>query len=150
MRFRANSSTAIVLRSSRKWARELLKNCLEAGASRVEFGVEWQAVAKAGVHRRTIIDDGAGMDKDELLKFFSTLGEGGKEIGGVHDNFGVGAKIAALPWNPDGFCGDGPVECRERQGGRTQVLPERSVDVGRVFAHYAVSIIVTHGAKRLD
>src|SRR5205823_10377845 len=23
-------------------------------------------------------------------------------IGGVHDNFGVGAKIAALPWNPLG------------------------------------------------
>lgn len=86
-----------------QWAREFLKNSLEAGANRVEFGVEWQAVAKAGVYRRTIIDDGAGMGGDELLRFFSTLGEGGKKIGGVHDNFGVGAKIAALPWNPDGL-----------------------------------------------
>ena len=53
-----------------QWAREFLKNSLEAGAKRVEFGIEWQAVAKAGVYRRTIIDDGIGMDADELLKFF--------------------------------------------------------------------------------
>jgi hypothetical protein len=37
------------------------------------------------------------------LRFFSTLGEGGKKIGGVHDNFGVGAKIACLPWNSEGM-----------------------------------------------
>ena len=43
------------------------------------------------------------MEPNELLSFFSTLGLGNKTIGGVHDNFGVGAKIAALPWNPDGM-----------------------------------------------
>src|SRR5262245_34374138 len=85
-----------------QWAREFLKNSLEANASRVEFGIEWQAVEKFGVYRRTIIDDGEGMDRDELLKFFSILGEGAKKIGGIHDNFGVGAKIASLPWNPEG------------------------------------------------
>src|SRR5438552_18431158 len=86
-----------------QWAREFLKNSLEAGATRVEFGIEWQAVEKLGVYRRTVIDNGSGMDQGELLKFFSTLGEGGKKIGGIHDNFGVGAKIAALPWNPLGL-----------------------------------------------
>lgn len=85
-----------------QWAREFLKNSLEAGATKVKFGIEWQAVKKYGVYRRTIIDNGSGMSKDELLKFFSTLGEGAKKIGGVHDNFGVGAKIASLPWNPEG------------------------------------------------
>lgn len=85
-----------------QWAREFLKNSLEAGATRVEFGIEWQAVSLLGRYRRTIVDDGCGMDREELRKFFSTLGAGAKEIGGVHDNFGVGAKIAALPWNPDG------------------------------------------------
>jgi hypothetical protein len=85
-----------------QWAREFLKNSLEAGATQVEFGIEWQAVEKHGVYRRTIIDNGEGMGRDDLLKFFSTLGEGAKKIGGVHDNFGVGAKIAALPWNPSG------------------------------------------------
>jgi len=85
-----------------QWAREFLKNSLEAGASRVEFGIEWQAVEKLGVYRRTIIDDASGMSRDELLRFFSTLGEGAGKIGGIHDNFGVGAKIASLPWNPKG------------------------------------------------
>ena len=85
-----------------QWAREFLKNAEEAGATKVEFGIEWQAVEKHGTYRRTIVDNGIGMTRDELLKFFSTLGEGAKRIGGIHDNFGVGAKIASLPWNPDG------------------------------------------------
>lgn len=49
-----------------------------------------------------MVDNGCGMTAEELLKFFSTLGEGAKKMGGVHDNFGVGAKIASLPWNPEG------------------------------------------------
>jgi len=77
-----------------QWAREFLKNSLEAGATRIEFGIEWQDVKRAGVYRRTVIDNGYGMDSQELLRFFSTLGEGRKKIGGIHDNFGVGAKIA--------------------------------------------------------
>src|SRR5215470_12666213 len=85
-----------------QWAREFLKNSIEARATKVEFGIEWQAVEKLGVYRRTIADNGSGMSKEELLRFFSTLGEGARRIGGVHDNFGVGAKIASLPWNPDG------------------------------------------------
>jgi hypothetical protein len=87
---------------SYQWAREFLKNSIEAQAQKVEFGIEWQAVEKKGIYRRTILDDGTGMDRDELLRFFSTLGTGAKKIGGIHDNFGVGAKIAALPWNPEG------------------------------------------------
>jgi len=86
-----------------QWAREFLKNSEEAKATRVEFGIEWQAAEKDGLFRRTIVDNGAGMDRDRLREFFSTLGAGDKKIGGVHDNFGVGAKIAALPWNPDGM-----------------------------------------------
>src|SRR5688572_15122875 len=85
-----------------QWAREFLKNALEAGATRVEFGIEWQAVESLGVYRRTIADNGGGMIGEELLRYFSTLGQGAKKIGGVHDNFGVGARIAALPWNPEG------------------------------------------------
>lgn len=87
---------------SYQWAREFLKNSIEASATRVEFGIEWQAVEKKGFYRRTIIDNGLGMNRDELARFFSTLGEGAKEIGTVHQNFGVGAKIASLPWNSNG------------------------------------------------
>lgn len=85
-----------------QWARELLQNSIEAGATKVEFGIEWQAVAKLGAYRRTVIDDGAGMDAEQLRAFFSTLGAGSKNIGDIHMNFGVGAKIATLPWNPAG------------------------------------------------
>jgi len=85
-----------------QWARELLTNSIEAHATRVHFDVEWQAVKSHGVYRRMIVDNGDGMDGEELLQFFKDLGEGGKPIGGVHDNFGVGAKIALLPWNPEG------------------------------------------------
>jgi hypothetical protein len=85
-----------------QWAREFLKNSLEAEATKVVFGIEWQAVEKQGVYRRTVMDNGCGMDRDELMRFFSTLGDGAKKIGGIHENFGVGAKIASLPWNPEG------------------------------------------------
>lgn len=88
--------------SSYQWARETLTNALEAKAKRVEFGLEWQGVEKLGTYRRIIMDDGIGMDSDELLAFFSTLGLGAQKIGGLHDNFGIGAKISLLPWNPNG------------------------------------------------
>ena len=86
-----------------QWGRELLQNSIEANATRVEFGIEWQAVQKLGAYRRTVIDDGGGMDADQLRAFFSTLGAGSKTIGDIHANFGIGAKIATLPWNPSGL-----------------------------------------------
>src|SRR5262245_34095872 len=86
-----------------QWAREFLKNAIEAEAKKIEFGIEWQAVEKLNVYRRTVMDDGVGMDRKELFDFFSTLGAGARKIGGIHDNFGVGAKIAALPWNSEGL-----------------------------------------------
>ena len=69
-----------------QWAREFLKNSLEAGATKVEFGIEWQAVEKFGAYRRTVADNAVGMTKDELLLFFSTLGEGAKRIGTLKDS----------------------------------------------------------------
>lgn len=87
---------------SYQWAREFLKNSIEAGATRAEFGVAQQAFKGHEVFRRTIADNGKGMTREQLVNFFSTLGAGGKDIGGVHENFGVGAKISSLPWNPQG------------------------------------------------
>lgn len=81
-----------------QWARELLINALEAGASKVDFGV----VPYCGNACRAVYDDGEGMSRAELVAFFGTLGVGSKRIGDVHDNFGVGAKVATLPWNPNG------------------------------------------------
>jgi hypothetical protein len=86
-----------------QWVRETFLNAEEAGATRVELGIEWQAVENLGVHRRLIADDGRGMTADELVEFFNTFGGGGKPIGGAHENFGVGAKTSLLPWNRYGM-----------------------------------------------
>jgi hypothetical protein len=43
-----------------QWAREFLQNSVEARASKVEFGLEWQAVVDHKVYRRVIAAD-AGM-----------------------------------------------------------------------------------------
>lgn len=85
-----------------QWARETYINAREAGATRVEFGIEWQAVANKGVYRRVIADNGTGMDAEQMVEFFNTYGGGGKPIGGEHENFGVGAKTSLLPWNTYG------------------------------------------------
>ncbi|MEK6328318.1 MAG: hypothetical protein AABM66_12470 [Actinomycetota bacterium] len=86
-----------------QWVRETYKNSEEAGATRIEFGIEWQAVENLGVYRRVIADNGSGMTAEELVEFFNTFGGGGKPIGGVHENFGVGAKTSLLPWNRAGM-----------------------------------------------
>jgi len=76
-------------------------NALEAGSTRIEFGPEWNAVAKHGVYRLMVADKGRGMNPDELLRFLNTFG-GGKPIGEAHENYGVGAKTSLLPWNHKG------------------------------------------------
>ena len=86
-----------------QYLRELLINGLEAGASRFEFGPEWNAVEREGVYRLMAADDGKGMNPAEMLKFLNTFGGGGKPIGDAHENYGVGAKTSLLPWNETGM-----------------------------------------------
>ncbi len=93
-----------------QWARELYKNAEEAGATRVVFGIDRQA-AKNGVFRRTIIDDGHGMGPEHIVSYFAMLGVSSKPIGGPDQNYGHGARVSLLPWNPAGIvvisCKDG-------------------------------------------
>lgn len=77
-------------------------NAIEANASRVEFGIEWQAVEKLKTYRRTIIDNGIGMDAQELESFFLSYGVGSDNTSGLHTNFGIGGKVSTIPWNPNG------------------------------------------------
>ncbi|MEM9405872.1 MAG: hypothetical protein AAGA81_07540 [Acidobacteriota bacterium] len=86
-----------------QWVRETFINAEEAGATRVEFGIEWQAVESLGVYRRVIADNGQGMTADELVGVFNTFGGGGKPNGGAHENFGVGSKTSLMPWNRFGI-----------------------------------------------
>jgi hypothetical protein len=55
-----------------QWARNFPKNSLESEATKIEFGIEWQAVEKPGVYRRTVADNGIGVTRD-VVRFFSTL-----------------------------------------------------------------------------
>ena len=84
-----------------QWAREGWRNSDESGATRIYFGLETQAAESRGVLRRTIIDNGAGMDPGDMRVFLTTFGGGGKPIG-VDSNFGQGFKSSVLPWNPEG------------------------------------------------
>jgi hypothetical protein len=88
--------------SELQYIRELFKNALEAGATRIEFGPEWLCVERQGVYRLMVADNGKGMGPNELLRFLNTFGGGGKPIGDAHENFGVGAKTSLLPWNHKG------------------------------------------------
>ena len=84
-----------------QWAREAWRNSQESGASRIDFDVERQAAENLGVLRRVIIDNGAGMEPEDMRVFLTTFGGGGKPIG-VDSNFGQGFKSSVLPWNPYG------------------------------------------------
>jgi histidine kinase/DNA gyrase B/HSP90-like ATPase len=86
-----------------QWARETLKNSIEAQATKIHFGVEFQAVENLGVYRRLIADNGKGMTAKQLYEYFSNAGTGDKQIGGEHENFGIGAKISLMPWNSAGL-----------------------------------------------
>jgi hypothetical protein len=86
-----------------QWVRETFINSLEADATQVLFGIEWQAVQECGVYRRLVADNGTGMTPEQLVGFFNVWGGGGKPIGGLHENFGIGAKSSLLPWNRHGL-----------------------------------------------
>ncbi|GAB3795056.1 hypothetical protein GCM10028798_03140 [Humibacter antri] len=85
-----------------QWGRELARNGIEADAKTIRFGVEWCGVEATGTYRMQYSDDGHGMTKDELRSYMSTLGRGGKIVGGAHDNYALGSRMTLLPWNPYG------------------------------------------------
>jgi len=85
-----------------QWGRELARNGLEADATIIQFGPEWEAVNAGGIYRMQYADNGRGMMKDELRDYMRTLGKGGKVVGGPHDNYALGSRMTLLPWNPAG------------------------------------------------
>lgn len=85
-----------------QWGRELARNGIEANATIIQFGPEWQGVAATGTYRLQYADNGHGMTKDELREYMVTLGKGGKIVGGPHDNYALGSRMTLLPWNPEG------------------------------------------------
>ncbi|OHU44672.1 hypothetical protein [Mycobacteroides chelonae] len=85
-----------------QWGRELARNGLEADATIIQFGPEWQGVEATGTYRLQYADNGHGMTKEELREYMVTLGKGGKVVGGPHDNYALGSRMTLLPWNSEG------------------------------------------------
>ena len=65
-----------------QWVRETTMNAIEAGATQVEFGIEWQAVEKLGIYRRRIADNGLGMSATDLVSISARWEVEVKPIGG--------------------------------------------------------------------
>ena len=86
-----------------QFLRELVMNALESGAKEIHITPEWQAVRLNKVYRFMIADNGKGMSPEELIRYMNSLGASGKAVGGVHQNFGIGARTTTLPWNKAGL-----------------------------------------------
>lgn len=87
-----------------QYARELVKNGFEAGATYIEVGIDWEqvSISNGSVYRLRYRDNGCGMSDDELETYFNHISSGSKMLD-AHGNFGVGAKISLLPWNHRGL-----------------------------------------------
>jgi hypothetical protein len=79
--------------------RELTMNAIEAASkAQGEKLVHWATGTYKGVRKAVIWNTGPGMDAAELKKATDLACEVGKKLG-LDDNFGVGAKVSALPNN---------------------------------------------------
>ena len=97
------------------FARELTRNALDAGASRVVWDIDWDHYRSTKIPKLACIDDGEGMTASQLVSHFGSLFSTGRSLG--HDaNFGVGGKISTAVFNPAG------VEVRSWRGGRGSVV----------------------------
>jgi hypothetical protein len=85
-----------------QYIRETLVNAIEAKASRIHYGVDWEHFNKSNHFRLMICDNGHGMSSDELHHYMSSFGGSSKLVGGMHQNYGIGAKTSLAPWNPLG------------------------------------------------
>jgi hypothetical protein len=77
-----------------QWSRELTVNAIEAGATEILFGVD----TRVNTRRRFVVDNGLGMSRPDLRDYMKDIGRSSKSVGGVHENFGIGSRVALLPW----------------------------------------------------
>ena len=91
-----------------QYIRELTQNGIEA-ISKLEsskgdifWGIDPYLLLTQEVHKLRIVDTGVGMSGDEMVQYINRLSSsGGKQS--FSDNYGVGAKIAALTRNHEGL-----------------------------------------------
>lgn len=87
--------------------RELTQNGIEAITARGGTGnVIWRPdphhLAEHGVEKLSVTDDGIGMSADELVELLNNYAASSHRQA-LDANYGIGAKAAALPFNPRGL-----------------------------------------------
>jgi hypothetical protein len=94
-----------------QFVRELTKNAVEAtqrlgeAAGEIRWDVDWNRFDLLGdnsAQKLCVIDTGAGMTGEEMVTYINQLSSSIHEQSAT-GNFGVGAKIAAAPLNPEGL-----------------------------------------------
>ena len=89
-----------------QFVRELTQNSIESirkapgGKGELRWDVAWPHHALTGAYKLAVIDTGIGMTGEEMVGYINNLSSSVHEQS-RHGNFGVGAKIAALPRNPN-------------------------------------------------
>lgn len=91
-----------------QFVRELTQNAIEAikdtpsGQGEIQWDVDWNRFDLGGQRKLCVIDTGTGMTGEEMVNYINKLSSS------IHHqsdagNFGVGAKISAVPLNPRGL-----------------------------------------------
>jgi hypothetical protein len=125
-----------------QWVRELAINGIEAGATRIHFGVDWghvdECVARGErpAYRLLYQDNGSGMEPtEELIHYFNNLSASSKAMG-EHGNFGMGVRVTMLPWNGHGLAvmswqdsDGGMIVLGGDKNGNYGVVKQRAVDI---------------------
>ena len=90
------------------FVREFIQNSIDAGATRIEIGPDFTAVKTAiemgqtPAYKLRFTDNGEGIQRNKMKTLLNKLSSSGRNMD-ADGNFGIGAKVAALPWNPYGI-----------------------------------------------
>jgi hypothetical protein len=91
-----------------QFLRELNQNAIEGirrlpeAAGEVVWDVDWNTYTLTGVLKLCVIDNGIGMNGEEMMQYINALSSSVNELSST-GNYGVGAKIAAAPRNKAGL-----------------------------------------------
>lgn len=91
-----------------QYVRELTQNSVEAVTAvpnpkgEIIWDVDWNRYTLTGIHKLAVIDTGVGMTGAEMVKYINSL-SASVHAQSVEGNFGVGAKISAVPKNHAGL-----------------------------------------------